>query len=612
MPTSSTGPRIAILGFAIESNRFAPISTREDFVTRAYLRGDALMADARSDAPAMTPEIPAFVRDMDGAGDWTPVPILFANAESGGPVEHGFFADTMAVFEAGLRAALPVQAVYICEHGAAITTESDDPDGEVFAMVRRIVGDAIPVVATVDLHANVSDRMVDSVDTLISYRRNPHVDMAERGADAARVLRELMAGGEVSVAHIRMPVCAPPTQLLTAPGTGPYADMIASAEALLDDPRIINISGVAGFVYGDTPKNGLTVIVTTRNDPAYARQVALDLALPAWQGRAAFMPELTPVEQAVALAHAAGEDERLPAVCLADVADNPGGGGRGNTPYLLQALLAADVQGVIVGVITDAALCAEAHRLGVDASFLARFNREETTLYSDAFETQARVLALRDGQGVGRRGQLQGCRYDLGPSVLLQIGGIKVVVVSNRYQCHEPMFFEMFGLDIAAARTVVVKSRGHFRAAFDEFFKPEQIYNVDVAGLTSPVLARFDFQRLPRPVVPMDAMAEWTPKVRMLSKRKAESFEALLSRPDLVIERIVSHGNVTPADQPYCQLHDEWVMVVSGSARLLLAGEEHTLNAGDHLLIPGGTQHWVTYTSPDQETVWLAVHIKTA
>jgi microcystin degradation protein MlrC len=92
-------PRIAILGFAIESNRFAPVSTRTDFVSRAYLQDAALLADAKSDAPIMTPEIPAFVRAMDAIRAWTPVPILFANAESGGPVEHAFFVDTMHEFE---------------------------------------------------------------------------------------------------------------------------------------------------------------------------------------------------------------------------------------------------------------------------------------------------------------------------------------------------------------------------------------------------------------------------------------------------------------------------------------------------------------------------------
>lgn len=517
-----SNPRIAILGFAIESNRFAPVSTREDFVARAYLLGDALLADARSAAPAMTPEIPAFVRTLDARGPWTPVPILFANAESGGPVDHGFFVDTLAEFERGLRAALPVDAVYLCEHGAAITTEHSDPDGMVFERVRAIVGPNVPVVATIDLHANVSDLMVDSVDTLISYRRNPHTDMAERGADAANILLDhiesAQTGLSLSVAHIRMPVCAPPTQLLTAPGSGPYADMVQSAEALLDDPKVVSISPVAGFVYGDTPKNGLTVIVTTRSSADFARQTALDLALPAWRDRAAFTPLLSSLTNAVLAADNAARNPTLPAVCLADVADNPGGGGRGNTPFILQALLQAKVQDAMLGVLTDPDLAAEAHALGVGTTFTARFNRAERTTYSEAFDTPATVLRLHDGAGVGRRGQLAGCRFMLGPSALLQVGGVKVVVITNRHQCHEPMFFEMFGLDIASARCVVVKSRGHFRAAFDEFFSPEQILNVDAPGLTSPVLSRFDFQQLPRPVVPMDSLADWTPDVRLLRK----------------------------------------------------------------------------------------------
>ncbi|AOB30948.1 MlrC family protein 3 [Bordetella sp. H567] len=506
--------RIALLGFAIESNRYAPVSTREDFVSRAYLAGEDLLRDARSPAPRMTPEIPAFVRRMDATADWTPVPILFANAESGGPVEHAFFADTLEQFETRLRAALPVDAVYICEHGAAITTEEDDPDGLVFETVRRIVGPSIPIVATVDLHANVSDRMVDQVDTLISYRRNPHVDMAERGAEAADVLRELLAGLRVAVAHVRMPVCAPPTQLLTAPGTGPYADMIQKAEAL-NDPRIVNVSAVGGFAYGDTPKNGLTVLVTTRGDAELAARTALDLVTPAWRDRAAFFPRLMPLDEAVALAVATGSDPARPPVLLADVADNPGGGARGNTPYLLQALLKAGARGVIAGVVTDPELAADAHAAGVGKPLRARFNRSETTRYSEPFEADATVVALRDGKGVGRRGQLAGCSFDLGASALIAVDGIHIVVITHRHQCHEPTFFEMFGLDIAAARTVVVKSRGHFRAAFDEFFPPERIHSVDAPGLTSPILSRFDFRRLPRPVVPLDPDTEWTPTVRM-------------------------------------------------------------------------------------------------
>jgi microcystin degradation protein MlrC len=506
-------PRIAILGFAIESNRFAPVSTAADFHSRAYFAGDRLLEEVRKETPATTPEIPAFVRRMDAIRDWTPVPILFANAESGGPVDHAFFADTLAAFKRGLEQALPLDAVYICEHGAAITTEEDDPDGLVFETVRKLVGDAVPIVATIDLHANVSDRMVDSVDTLISYRRNPHTDMAERGADAANTLHELLEGMKVAVAHIRMPIIAPPTQLLTAPGTGPYADMIASGEALAD-PRIVNVSVVGGFAYGDTPKNGLTVIVTTRADASLAESTAQKLASLAWRDRAAFIPKLLPIDEAVARAAAAGRDPQLPAVLLADVADNPGGGGRGNTPFLLKAMLEQKVQGALLGVITDPELAADAHAAGVGQRLHAVFNRAERTKFSEPFEAEATVLRLHAGTGVGRRGQLAGCSFDLGPSAALQIAGVTVIVISHRHQCHEPMFFEMFGLDIAAARTVALKSRGHFRAAFDEFFADSQILHVDAPGLTSPILSRFEFRKLPRPAIPLDRLENWQPNVR--------------------------------------------------------------------------------------------------
>lgn len=511
-------PRIAILGFAIESNRFAPVSTRADFVSRAYLQDTRLLDDARSIAPVMTPEIPAFVRTMDATIPWTPVPILFANAESGGPVDHAFFADTLREFEQRLRAAMPLDAVYLCEHGAAITTEEDDPDGAVFALVRSIVGPTVPIVATIDLHANVSDRMVNAVDALISYRRNPHTDMAERGADAARILTELTNGMRTAVAHVRMPVCAPPTQLLTAPGTGPYAEMIRRAEAL-DDPRIVNVSIVGGFAFGDTPKNGLTVVVTTRGDAPLAHQIANDLASYAWQERAAFTPVLTPADEAVRLAKATSDNPSLPALLLADVADNPGGGGRGNTPFVLKALLQHDVQGAILGVVTDPDLVSDAYMAGTGQTLAARFNRSETTVHSEPFEVPAQVLKLHTGKGVGRRGQLAGCSFDLGPCAALQVGGVTVIVISKRHQCHEPMFFEMFGIDIARARVVVLKSRGHFRAAFDEFFSDEQIVSVDAPGLTSPILARFDFKKLPRPVIPLDDIPTWRPQVRTVLPR---------------------------------------------------------------------------------------------
>jgi microcystin degradation protein MlrC len=178
--------------------------------------------------------------------------------------------------------------------------------------------------------------------------------------------------------------------------------------------------------------------------------------------------------------------------------------------YLLRAFAEAGVKGALMGVIYDPPLAAEAHRHGLHYNFEAHFNCEETTNFSEPWSAPARVAALTDGNCVGRRGIYAGTRLALGPCAALAIGGITVVVVSHRVQCADPIFFEMMGLDIGKARVVAVKSRGHFRGGFDEFFGPEQLVEVDLPGLTSPMLSRFNWTRLPRPVIPLDDGVEFS------------------------------------------------------------------------------------------------------
>jgi microcystin degradation protein MlrC len=456
----------------------------------------------------MLPEMPGFVAAMDAAGPWVPVGIALAMSEPNGPVEHGFFEELLDTIDRRLRAALPVDGVYFCAHGAAITTEEDDPEGVLFERIRAIVGPDVPIVATFDLHANVSDRMVDTIDAFIGYRTNPHLDMRERGIEAAAALRELLAGAKTERVRLRLPIVPPTVTLLTA--AGPYAEMIELGQRKMN-PAIMNVSVMGGFAYADTAKNGLSVIVTARGDRREAASLATEIAQYGWDNRARFYPKLTALDDAVQQALMAGRDPSLPALAFADVADNPGGGGRGNTMFLLRAFAEAGVTGALFGIIYDPPLAAEAHRHGLHYNFDARFNRDETTKFSEPWSAPARVAALHDGNCVGRRGIYAGTRLALGPCAALAIGGITVVIVSHRVQCADPIFFEMMGLDIAKARSVAVKSRGHFRGGFDEFFGPDRIVEVDLPGLTSPMLSRFDWTRLPRPVVPLDDNVTWVP-----------------------------------------------------------------------------------------------------
>jgi microcystin degradation protein MlrC len=267
---------------------------------------------------------------------------------------------------------------------------------------------------------------------------------------------------------------------------------------------------MGGFAYADTAKNGITAVVTA-TDAAAARGLARDIAERGWAMRERFKVQMTSIDDAVVRAVACGRNPALKPVILADCADNPGGGARGNTTAVLRALKDAGAQGVLLGIFNDAALAAEAHTLGVGAKFRARFNRAERDPFSEPYEADATVLRLGDGKLIGRRGILKGVATDMGPCAALDLGGITVVVITHRQQCADPMQLECLGLDIGQARSVVVKSRGHFRSGFDEFFPPEQVIEVNGPGLTSPDLKRFPWKRLPRPIYPMDEETRWTP-----------------------------------------------------------------------------------------------------
>lgn len=488
-------PRIALLGFSIECHRQAPRATLHDFKTRCLLRGEAIVTDARSAVPAALAEMPGFVTAMDAAGPWQPRPILLAMAEPNGPVEHPAFQGFMAEWRAGLEAIRGrVDGVYAVLHGAGLTTELDDPEAALQSLVRKVLG-KLPFVCSYDLHANVSTENVQLNDAFIGYRTNPHMDMRERGAESAALLLRLLAGERFHRAQRRLPIVAPTVSMLTA--AGPYAEVIDLGQARAAVlPGIANVSVMGGFAWGDTPFNGMTVVVTG-TDRDQAENLADELAQAAWARRDRFVARLTSIEDG--LARLAASPVPL---AFADVADNPGGGGRGNTLAILRAFHTAGVKGAVFGVINDPALAAEAHALGVGAAFTARFT-------PDSFEAPVVVRALSDGQVTGRRGIFAGTAMRLGRTALLQLDGIAVVVISQRTQCADPAFLEHLGIDIAAARAVVVKSRGHFRGGFDEFFGPDQIIELDGPGLTSPVLTRFDWKQLPRPVLPIDTDVTW-------------------------------------------------------------------------------------------------------
>lgn len=498
-------PRVAIVGFVLESNRFAPLSVREDFEKSCWEEGARITELARQ-ASHLPGEIRGFYEKMDSYGEWAPVPLIVVSAPPGGPTSDEVWAEFMQKAEASLRAALPVDAVYVCNHGASTADHEDDTEGVMMTMIRSIVGSDIPVIVTHDLHCNVSPQTVDALDALIAYRTNPHVDQRERGGEAADLLNEMFGGMKTVKAFIRLPITPPSVTLLSA--RGPYADLLKLAYSLMQKPSegpIANVSVAGGFVFADVPKCGMTITVTSRGDLAAARAAALTVARAAWADRARYVADTIEVEQAVNIARAG-----LAPMLFADVADNPGGGGRGSTAWLLQAFHEARIRGVVLGVFISPELAAQAHQQGEGATFDAVFNATEYE-HSKRFAARAKVICLRDGFQTGRRGIMKDRKFSLGPSALLELvdSGLQVVVGSLRRQLAEPVMLEMHGIDISKIQCLIVKSRGHYRAGFDEFFSDQQILDVDSPGLTTPNLKRLSFKALPRPVWPIDDEVVW-------------------------------------------------------------------------------------------------------
>ena len=499
-------PKIAIAGFALEANSFSPVSTREDFEKSCWHEGEIITELARqtSNLPA---EVTGFYARMDEHGPWVAAPTIVIGAPPGGPVVEAVWNEFMQKLERSLRAAMPLDAVYVANHGASSAEHLDDTEGDMMTLIRSVVGPDVSVVATHDLHCNVSERTVDALDALISYRTNPHVDQRERAAEAADLLVEMLNGMKTQKAFIRMPITPPSVTLLTA--RGPYADLVNMGTAMMQTPQegpIANVSVSAGFVFSDLPKCGITIAVTSRGDLAAAQRCAIQIARAAWADRSRYVPDMLEIPEAVEKAK-----QTKTSALFADVADNPGGGGRGNTSWMLAAFNDARIPGVLLGVFIDPELAQQAHSAGEGAEFDAVFNATESQ-FSKRYQARARVLKLTDGEGLGRRGILRGKKFSLGPSALIELveTGTRVVVGSLRRQLCDPAMLEMHGIDIAKIRILIVKSRGHYRAGFDEYFPESQIFDVDSPGLTTPNLKNVAFKRLPRPVFPIDQDATWT------------------------------------------------------------------------------------------------------
>lgn len=462
---------ILIAGFQHETNTFAP--TRADWA--AFLRGDSF--PAYEEGPAMLARftgssLPAggFIAEAQARG-WRLLPSCWAGATPSAQVTRDAFERIASTVVEAARNALAgpgLDAIYLDLHGAAVAEHVDDAEGELLARLRALVGAEIPIVASLDLHANVTQQMLELADALVAYRTYPHVDTEATGRLAAQLLeRRLARGAREPFAARRIPFLIPINAGCTM--IEPAGELYRSLPGL--DERHGTVASVAmGFPAADFPECGPMVWAYGDGAQAVADALYSDICEPAARWRVAIWTPDDAVAQAIELAGSAGRP-----VVIADTQDNPGAGADSNTTGMLHALLRAGAgqrfpQQVALGLLYDPEAAAAAHAAGQGARLRLALGRSVPTWsaqWSDPpVEAECTVRALHDGGVVLQGPMMTGVRVRLGPCACLDVDGVLVVVASGKKQMLDRALYRCVGIEPEQMKILVNKSSVHFRADF--------------------------------------------------------------------------------------------------------------------------------------------------
>lgn len=466
--------RILIAGYQHETNTFAP--SLADWA--AFNRGDSfppfMRGAAMQDAlTGVNIPVGGFI-DAAKARGWQLVPSAWAGAIPSSHVTEDAFERIAAAIlddvDAACRSSSGLDGVYLDLHGAAVAQHAADSEGELLARVRQRVGPGVPVVASLDLHANVTHRMLDQADALVAYRTYPHVDMADTGILAAELLaRRFKAGGKQPLAHQRLPFLIPLNAQSTwmQPAQGLYEALRA-----LDAEHGTCLSFCMGFPASDFAE--CAPMVWGHGPTPEATQAAVQALYRRVAEPGQWQQQILSARDAVAQAMALAEGASKPVV-IADTQDNPGAGGDSNTTGLLHALLAQGAGRrypgqVALGLVFDPEAARMACAAGVGAELDLAVGRAVPTFTGQDSDPPVRgrfkVQAVSDGRCTLVGPMMTGVSVHLGPSACLVIDGVQVAVVSGKKQLLDRALLRMLGVHTEQQRIVVVKSSNHFRADF--------------------------------------------------------------------------------------------------------------------------------------------------
>ncbi len=484
--------RIAIAHIGQETCSFTPTRTTvETFRQFGLYRGDEILQKMQGVGP-----IGGFLAAAaEEALVYTPVPIVQAWAGANGILT----AETLLFLEdqlvSGLEEALPIDAFFFSLHGAAAAMNDPDVEGYLLAAARRVLGRTVPIVAPLDHHANITQRMIDLLDGLVAHRTQPHLPF-ETGKLAAHQLFAILRGDiQPTVAWRKIPMLAHQEQFLTS--RGPMKEWFDRARAYEALPGVLSVSPCPMQPWLDVPEGGWATVVITNNDQALAERLADEHAQMVWAMRDRFwVYESVPVEQAVR--QAVNAERGL--VILSDTGDSVFGGAPGDSTQILRELLRQQVSQIALLPIVDAEVVQIAISAGVGSTIQVELGGKLATAFHRPVAVTATVAAIGGGRIEAEVVGMES--FNMGRAVLLEVGTIKIVV--SEYEGiggNHPIVYRHFGIEPATAKLVVMKTASNFQYYAD---MASAIIRVDTLGPTMSHLERFPWQQIPRPIYPLD------------------------------------------------------------------------------------------------------------
>jgi microcystin degradation protein MlrC len=494
-----------IARFQHETNTFAATPTPPGVFT-SYWGEDARASMRGLDWP-MAPLVE--LAERLGATATTPVA---AEAEPSNRVADAMFERVAAAIVGSVEQGC--DAVLLELHGAMVTQSHDDGEGELLARVRQ-AAPQVPICITLDLHANISQRMMDNVDVVVGYKTYPHVDYRQTGEHVAELARRTLSG-EIRPLTRWRPVPILAYTLAMGTDSGPMARAVAAAQAAEHELGVLAVSIFGGFPLADIADAGMSVVVTADSDAALAQRVADRIAAQLWAEREGFIYKSPPLAVSLAEAKALADRPGQGPVLLFDHSDNVNSGGTADTMDVLQGALAAGLTGIATGPICDPEAVAEIWAAGVGAELEVQIgNKVPQPLLGrgrDPMRVDGRITCLHDGEIPMPHSIYGAYHQSLGRTAVLDTGAVKLIVSEKRNEPCDPKLFSDLGIDPRAQRFLLIKSRMHCKPIFMPLARGLVQCDSDRGGPTSSQISLFPIRHMRRPLFPLDRHFDWRPE----------------------------------------------------------------------------------------------------